>query len=185
MDDEPANVRMGLRMLGRMGVLAANVVQLKDGEEALEFIQAGTYADVMLLDIQMPKLTGLEVVRRAVPHPRYPIVAMTGHVDVESQEQFRLAGFQGCLCKPFDARSLGRVLQDVAAQDPAEWVSLVCFTPPPPLVFLSPVFLRCSNLTSFRLHPPPTPYCPPVWLMFVSNVCPCAVVLSFPSLLRT
>ena len=30
-DDEPANVRMGLRMLGRMGVLAANVVQLKDG----------------------------------------------------------------------------------------------------------------------------------------------------------
>jgi hypothetical protein len=39
-DDEPANVRMGLRMLARMGVLASNVVQLRDGELLKGFIVA-------------------------------------------------------------------------------------------------------------------------------------------------
>jgi FixJ family two-component response regulator len=43
----------------------------------------------MLLDIRMPGLYGVEVMRLASPKPPYPVVAMTGHVDAEAQEEFR------------------------------------------------------------------------------------------------
>jgi CheY-like chemotaxis protein len=43
----------------------------------------------MLLDIHMPQLTGLDVMARAVPRPPFPVLAMTGQVDLESIEQYR------------------------------------------------------------------------------------------------
>ncbi len=60
------------------------------GVEAEEFINSGAPADVMLLDIRMPMRSGIEVLHNCADHlPPYPIVAMTGHVDVEAREQFR------------------------------------------------------------------------------------------------
>ena len=45
--------------------------------------------DVMLLDIRMPGKSGVEALQGAVPPPRYPVIAMTGHVDVDAQAEFR------------------------------------------------------------------------------------------------
>ncbi len=59
------------------------------GIKAAKFIASGVAVDVMLLDIQMPGKTGVEVVREAVPKPPYPIIAMTGHVDADSLNEFR------------------------------------------------------------------------------------------------
>ena len=60
------------------------------GMEASEYIQRGGAADVMLLDIRMPLRSGVEVVEGcAGSPPPYPIVAMTGHVDIEARDQFR------------------------------------------------------------------------------------------------
>ena len=45
---------------------------------------------MMLLDIRMPGKTGLEVMREVQDQlPPYPIVAMTGHVDVDAQAEFK------------------------------------------------------------------------------------------------
>ena len=59
------------------------------GAEAAQFVASGTDVDIMLLDIRMPGKSGIDVVREAAVKPRYPIVAMTGHVDIEAQEEFR------------------------------------------------------------------------------------------------
>ncbi len=59
------------------------------GEEAADFLQRDIDVDVMLLDIRMPGKSGVDVVRTAARPLRYPIIAMTGHVDNEAQEEFR------------------------------------------------------------------------------------------------
>ena len=59
------------------------------GEEAAAFLARGDVVDVMLLDIRMPGKTGLDAVRETKSLPNYPIVAMTGHVDTDAQQEFR------------------------------------------------------------------------------------------------
>ena len=59
------------------------------GADAADFIARGEEVDLMLLDIRMPGKSGLDVVKEATVRPRYPIVAMTGHVDIEAQDEFR------------------------------------------------------------------------------------------------
>jgi CheY-like chemotaxis protein len=56
---------------------------------------------------------GVEVVEGRAPLLSFPVVAMTGHVDAEAQEQFREVGFRGCLGKPFSAESLKLALTQV------------------------------------------------------------------------
>ena len=43
----------------------------------------------MLLDIRMPGMHGVDVMRCAAQAPPYPVVAMTGHVDADAQEEFK------------------------------------------------------------------------------------------------
>ncbi len=59
------------------------------GPAASDFIASGEHVDAMLLDIMMPGKSGLEVLMAAIPKPAYPVVAMTGHVDAESRDDFR------------------------------------------------------------------------------------------------
>jgi CheY-like chemotaxis protein len=59
------------------------------GVAAQAFISSGEHVDAMLLDIMMPGMSGLEVLATASPFPVYPVVAMTGHADAESQDGFR------------------------------------------------------------------------------------------------
>ena len=60
-----------------------------------------------------------EVVRSAASRPKYPIYAMTGHVDAEAQEEFMAVGFSGCLGKPFTVDGLRQLL---LLQDRSQWV---------------------------------------------------------------
>ena len=60
------------------------------GTEAAAFIQSPSVAvDIMLLDIRMPGVHGVDVMRQAQSPPPYPVIAMTGHVDAEAQEAVR------------------------------------------------------------------------------------------------
>ena len=61
------------------------------GEEASNFLMGEQVVDVMLLDIRMPGRSGLDVVRELSDGPPFPIVAMTGHVDSDAQDEFRSA----------------------------------------------------------------------------------------------
>jgi CheY-like chemotaxis protein len=95
------------------------------GVEAAAFVEHGTPADIMLLDIRMPGKSGLEVMKDALTLPPYPVYAMTAQVDADAQEEFQEAGFSGCLGKPFTADSLKRIFQHSVCTEEAkrEWYS--------------------------------------------------------------
>ncbi len=59
------------------------------GMEVLNFFRSGVHVDLMLLDIRMPGMSGLDALRAAEVRPSYPVFAMTGHVDVEAQDEFK------------------------------------------------------------------------------------------------
>jgi CheY-like chemotaxis protein len=61
------------------------------GIEASAYLATDPAIDVMLLDIRMPGKSGLEVLRDCEPKPRFPVIAMTGHVDAEALVEFQYA----------------------------------------------------------------------------------------------
>ena len=77
----------------------------------------------MLLDIRLPCKSGVEVLRDYGRKPEYPVVALTGHVDVEAQEQFRACGFDGVLGKPFSVTGLQATLT-MALHGNTPWFSI-------------------------------------------------------------
>jgi CheY-like chemotaxis protein len=85
------------------------VVEACDGEEALHALEQ-MQPDVLLLDIGMPKLDGLAVMRKIRENPRLallPVVAVTAYAMQGDREKILNAGFDGYISKPVNSRSLG------------------------------------------------------------------------------
>ncbi len=103
-------VLMLLRRLGYTPTVASN------GVEALTSLAQGDY-DVVLMDVQMPQMDGIEATRRirAQSDRRQPtIVALTANAMKEDQDQCLAAGMDDVLTKPFQFEALIAVLQKVA-----------------------------------------------------------------------
>ena len=111
-DDEEIVVRSCLRILGE-GDYEAEGVQ--SGEEALRRIEEHPY-DVVILDIMMPKVDGLEVLRRVKEsHPDIDVIMVTGLSQIETAVRSMKLGAFDYLPKPFDPDELkvvvGRALE--------------------------------------------------------------------------
>jgi two-component system, response regulator len=115
-EDNPADAEMTLRALRRNN-LANRVHWVKDGEEALDYMFcAGAYAGraqagvpkLVMLDIKMPKVDGIEVLRRLKAEPAtraVPVVIMTSsNEERDVMETYKL-GVNSYIVKPveFDA----------------------------------------------------------------------------------
>jgi CheY-like chemotaxis protein len=98
--DDKATSRELLRtVLERQGYA---VTEATDGEEALQKALAET-PDLILLDLQMPRRTGYEVLRELRKDPRHaelPIIALTASAMQGDREKALAAGFTGYLAKP-------------------------------------------------------------------------------------
>lgn len=112
-EDNADDVELAVHALRREG-LANEIVVLRDGEEALEFCFAkGRFDDrsvnelprLVLLDLKLPKVTGLEVLRELKQDPRtqaIPIVVMTSSQEERDLiESYRL-GVNAYVQKPVD-----------------------------------------------------------------------------------
>jgi CheY-like chemotaxis protein len=104
-DDEPVN-----REVARMQLEAVDLVVdiAEDGVEAVTLARKSLYAAVFM-DMQMPKLNGLEATRqiRQLPgHRHTPIIAMTANAFAEDKARCFAAGMNDFLVKPFDPDTL-------------------------------------------------------------------------------
>ncbi len=118
-DDDPG-LRLALsKALTRKGV---DVIDLSGGEPALDALKTGVAragrVDVCVLDLKMPGMGGLEVLRRT-PHRRVPVVVLTGHGTVPDAVEAMRLGAQNFLQKPIDADILLPVLHQMLKDEPA------------------------------------------------------------------
>ncbi|HUR61024.1 MAG TPA: response regulator [Candidatus Thermoplasmatota archaeon] len=111
-EDNPVNQKVALKMLERLG-LAADVAG--NGEEAVAALQDKSY-DVILMDVQMPKMDGLAATRRIrelAPTHRPFIIAMTADAMPGDRERCIAAGMDDYISKPVRLESLQAVLEKV------------------------------------------------------------------------
>jgi CheY-like chemotaxis protein len=89
-----------------------------NGREAVEVWAAGVF-DLVLMDIQMPEMDGLEATRviRSCERPgeHTPIVALTAREMTGDPEECLAAGIDACLTKPIRVPDLFRVIEDLTA----------------------------------------------------------------------
>jgi PAS domain S-box-containing protein len=108
-EDNVVNQKVALKMLERLGV-AADVAG--NGEEAVAAVQATPY-DVVLMDVQMPKMDGLEAaqrIRALAPLHRPFLVAMTAHAMPGDRERCLAAGMDDYISKPVRLEALQEAL---------------------------------------------------------------------------
>ncbi len=117
-EDNAVNRLYALRLLERLG---HHPVAADDGLATLETLQRERF-DLVILDVQMPGMDGLDVTRAVragragANDPALPIVAMTAHALAGDRERFLEAGMDDYLAKPVEPEALQTVLARVMAR---------------------------------------------------------------------
>jgi CheY-like chemotaxis protein len=115
-DDDPMNLRVVEEILGAFQHTSAKVMS---GAEALQLLAERPF-DVVLMDIHMPGMTGIETVERlrAAPGPEHavPVIALTADVFSRRPEEYTALGFNGFVSKPILVSDLLNAIKHVAEQ---------------------------------------------------------------------
>lgn len=94
-----------------------DITAVKNGEQVLQILEKEDFS-ILLLDINMPLMDGMECVRRvrALPEKEkagVPIVAITGNAKNYTEEEFKTAGFNDVLVKPLNFDRLVEVVNQL------------------------------------------------------------------------
>ena len=112
-EDNPVNAKIASSFLTRMGHTLITAV---DGKEVLAVLSTDSF-DLVLMDVEMPGMDGLEATRRirageAGPENRsIPIIAMTAHALSEFREKCEASGMNAFVAKPVDFCELGIIIE--------------------------------------------------------------------------
>ena len=114
-EDNPQSMRL-LEMVLR----AENYTLLKatDGEEALDMAMR-EYPDLIIMDMQLPKINGLEVTRKLRETPAFshtPIIAITAYAMKGDRERVIESGCSAYLSKPINTRELPEMIAKMLQQ---------------------------------------------------------------------
>lgn len=99
-----------------LGALGYSFEIAQDGIEAVEAIETGQHFDLILMDIRMPRMNGVEAlatIREKNPDLPLPVIALTADVFDPHVEEFNHAGFDAVVAKPIDMKRLYDVMQKV------------------------------------------------------------------------
>ncbi len=123
-EDTEADAELATRALRKRG-FANHLVWVKDGAEALEFIFAtGAHAGrnvenrpkVVLLDLRLPKVSGIEVLRQIKADPRtksIPVVVLTSSKEEVDLEECYKLGVNSYISKPVEFEEFAKVVSEL------------------------------------------------------------------------
>ena len=129
-EDNALDAELTMRAL-KSGALANNLFWVKDGQEALDYLfRAGDYAGrentvprIVLLDLKMPKVDGMEVLKAIKADDRtkrIPVVVMTSSQEEKDLAQTYDLGVNSYVVKPVDFNALA----DLARQAGYYWLAI-------------------------------------------------------------
>lgn len=124
MEDNVNDAELAIRAL-RKNNIANNIIHLKDGASALDFLFGkGEYEGrniqskpkIILLDLKMPKVNGLEVLEKIKANEltrRIPVVVLTSSKEHPDVEKAYLLGANSYIVKPVDFESFHKIMKDL------------------------------------------------------------------------
>jgi CheY-like chemotaxis protein len=113
-EDDPTNQKVICAMLATLGMTS---VIADDGRQAIGRISGGEVFDLILMDVQMPVMDGIEATAQIRQHEREhgearrPIIALTADAFAEHRERCLSVGMDDFLTKPVDIAELSRLLR--------------------------------------------------------------------------
>ena len=108
--DDDADTREMMKAL--LGFEGYDVIVARDGREAVESARQ-TFPNLILLDLELPKLNGISVAKNLKSDPRFkstPIIMLSGHNPATFRQQALDAGCDEYLLKPFDFSHIKELL---------------------------------------------------------------------------
>ena len=108
-DDNRINQEIAIELLEGFGLQVHSVY---NGQECLEVVEKRPF-DLILMDIQMPVMDGMQATKRLRQDPRFktlPIIAMTAHAIKGDRERFLACGMDDYIAKPIDPNQLSTCL---------------------------------------------------------------------------
>ena len=111
-EDDPVNQRVTRELLAKKG---HSVTVVEDGQEAVDQFRQNGQFDLILMDVQMPRLDGheatAEIRSQEGEGERIPVIALTAHAMKGEREKARQAGMDDYLAKPVSAEELYAMLR--------------------------------------------------------------------------
>lgn len=119
-DDMQTNLMLNAKVLESLGV---TVYTATSGKEAIELIRSGESVDLVLMDLEMPDMTGYDATRalRALPgNEALPVIALSAHTGDAERRGAIASGMSNFMCKPLVRDELIAELQDWLESSPLE-----------------------------------------------------------------
>ena len=112
-DDEASFVETMTKRLSKRGL---NTLTAFDGQEALELLEAGKDVDIVVLDIKMPGMSGLEVLKKIKKKDSsIDVIILTGHSTMDMAIKGMKLGAFDFLTKPCELEGLIKIINDAIA----------------------------------------------------------------------
>jgi len=118
-DDNRTNQKVIAKILERAG---HSVTVVNNGEAALDALDERAF-DIVLMDVNMPKMDGLEATKlyrmAELPGPRRPIIGLTADATPQTRERCLSAGMDACVIKPIEPQQLLQSIASLVPKQPA------------------------------------------------------------------
>ena len=123
-DDTPLNLKVAGKLLERYK--ANHVISVSSGFECIERIQRGEKYDLILLDDMMPKMSGVETLKKLkqIEGFKVPTIALTANAISGMREKYLADGFDDYLAKPIEKDQLIQVVNQILGRSATEEIRI-------------------------------------------------------------